>query len=107
MVLAHAEELDPHAVRHLGLGHHVAQHLGVGLRAPVRVKGEVAEGVEAEFESAGHGAVRRSGARKLIRCAIAPDVLSIPFRAKIARLGKRLTLVASNWYLSATASELS
>ena len=50
VVLAHAEEVDADLVGQLGLRDDVAEDLGVRLGAAVGVDGDVAEGVEAEFE---------------------------------------------------------
>ncbi len=47
VVLTDAEGVYAHSVGQLGLGDNVAEDLGVGFRAAVRVHGDVAEGVEA------------------------------------------------------------
>ena len=50
VVLADADEVDAELVGELGLGDDVAEDLGVRQRAAVGVEGDVAEGVEAEFD---------------------------------------------------------
>lgn len=50
MMLAERDHIDPNFVGQHPLLHHVADDLRLGLRGPVRAVGDVAKGVEAEFE---------------------------------------------------------
>jgi len=58
VVLAHAEEVEAEAVGEDRLLDHVAEHPGLAHGTPVRVDGDVPEGVEAELEAS-----RRLGRR--------------------------------------------
>ena len=59
VMLADADEVDAHLVGQHAFGDHVAQHLRLGLQFALEVDGDVAEGIEAEFELFRHGLFRR------------------------------------------------
>jgi hypothetical protein len=56
VVLADAEEVHAQAVRQLRFGDHVAQHASVRQETAVGIRGDVAEGVEAQLDG-WHGPV--------------------------------------------------
>ena len=56
-MLADADEIDADLVGEHGLLDEVADHLRVRQRLAVRTVGDVAEGVEAEFNRVNHGAL--------------------------------------------------
>ena len=79
VVLTDAEEIDAELVGENGLAHHVADHAGVTLGVPLLVVGDVAEGVESEFQvhrrlsrvattlARGEGITRRPRRRRALR----------------------------------------
>ena len=54
VVLAHSEEIDPEIIGENGLRDHVANHLRLGGSGPIAALGDVAEGVEAQFQGTVH-----------------------------------------------------
>ena len=65
VVLPHAEGMEPHLIRQLGLFQQLPQHLGVRDGVPVGEDSHVAESVQSEQDAAGaHGGGRvRPGCR--------------------------------------------
>ena len=55
-MLAHAEEIDADGIRQHAFLDHVADHLGIGQRRPIRIRGDVTERIQAEFDILCHGA---------------------------------------------------